>query len=53
MLDLGCPLLLLATPQIVLVRTLALTLSNDALLTIEKQMRKTSVCGYESGRRRS
>lgn len=27
------------------IRTLALTLSNDGGLTMEKQMRKTSVCG--------
>lgn len=31
-------------------RTFALTLSNDGGLTMEKQMRKTSVCGYDSGR---
>jgi len=31
-------------------RTLALTLSNDGGETMEKQMRKTSVCGYERGR---
>jgi len=33
--------------------TLALTLSKEGGLTIEKQIRKTSVCGYERGRRRS
>lgn len=33
--------------------TLALTLSNDGGLTMEKQIRKTSVWGYESGLRRS
>ena len=31
----------------------ALTLSKDGGLTMEKQMRNTSVCGYDSGRRRS
>lgn len=31
-------------------RTFALTLSKDGGLTIEKHMRKTSVCGYDKGR---
>ena len=33
--------------------TFAFTLSNDEGLTMEKQMRKTSVWGYDSGRNRS
>lgn len=33
--------------------TFALTLSNEEGDTMEKQIRKTSVCGYESGRSRS
>jgi len=33
--------------------TFARTLSNDGGETMEKQMRKTSVCGYERGRSRS
>ena len=33
--------------------TFALTLSKDDGLTIEKHMRKTSVCGYDKGRSRS
>lgn len=33
--------------------TFALTLSKEGGLTIEKHIRKTSVCGYESGRSRS
>ena len=34
-------------------RTLALTLSNEGGLTMEKQIRKTSVWGYDKGLRRS
>lgn len=33
--------------------TFALTLSNEGGLTIEKQIRKTSVWGYDSGLKRS
>lgn len=33
--------------------TFALTLSNEGGLTMEKQIKKTSVWGYESGRKRS
>jgi hypothetical protein len=33
--------------------TFARTLSNEGGLTIEKQIKNTSVCGYESGRKRS
>lgn len=33
--------------------TFVLTFSNDGGLTREKQMRKTSVCGYDRGRNRS
>jgi hypothetical protein len=52
--DFRCPLRLLAIVVMwVQMHTLALTLSKDALLTIEKQMRKTSVWGYDSGLRRS
>jgi hypothetical protein len=35
------------------IHTLARTLSNEGGLTIEKQMRNTSVWGYERGRSRS
>ena len=36
-----------------IVDTFALTLSNDDGLTIEKQIKNTSVCGYDRGRSRS
>lgn|SRR5690242_2471233 len=54
--DLGVPLgpcQLGERRQWLLGLTLALTLSNDGGLTMEKQMRNTSVWGYESGRSRS
>jgi len=54
MLDFRCPLwfqpLTLPATEGSCRNTFALTLSNDALLTMEKQIRKTSVWGYERGR---
>lgn len=57
-LDLWVPLsfLLVSCKLFVLnsdVPTFALTLSNDEGLTMEKQIRKTSVWGYDNGRSRS
>ena len=39
--------------RIVATPTFESTLSNDGGLTREKHTKKTSVCGYERGRRRS
>jgi hypothetical protein len=55
MVDLGVPLYSLSTCETRArwILTFAFTLSNDGGLTMEKQIKKTSVCGYESGRNRS
>lgn len=65
MLDLGVPLKTIMSVQMRSFRalfdersrqkklTLALTLSKLALLTMEKQIKNTSVWGYDNGRRRS